>query len=249
MRKALFGLLVAATTGCGDFTLVEPPPGLATEPLLSVVLEANRSEDSHYVLRAFFFPGADFRGQLAEVADRFLYVEGNAVQPRPETDPRFFDYEWEQTRSDGGVGADSLRIQLPVLAGSPQPGPVVTIPFPGREGPAEVTWAEGEDLRLRISPAVVTTDQLMGGIVDWRLDLGLACGGSTGGGQQLFVTGRGPYPPELRVPWEWLGDAAQAPTAACFRVSIPYRVLNTPYRVEVYVNLRLDWRLRATAAS
>jgi hypothetical protein len=247
VRKALLGLLVAAIS-CSDFALVEPEPAAPAEPSMSVLLRADRSASSRYELSAFFFRGLDSRGRAGELADRVLYVEGNALQPSPESGSELWHYDWEETRADGGVQADSLRIRPPVLAGSPLPGITVTIPIPGRAGPGDVTWAEGEDLRLHISPAIGATPQLSGGPIDWRLELGDACGGA-GTSRALFVTGRGAYPPELRVPWEWLLSATPAPTAACLRALSSYRVSNAPYRMDVFVELQLAWRIRVAGTN
>jgi hypothetical protein len=247
VRKALLGLLVTAIS-CSDFALVEPERGLPTEPSIGVLLRADRSASSRYELNAFFFRGLDSRGQPGELADRVLYVEGNAVQPSPGPGSEFWLYDWEETRTDGGVQADSLRIRPPVLVGSPLPGITVTIPIAGREGPADVTWAEGEDLRLHVSPAISATTQLSGGPTDWTLELGDACGGAATS-RPVFVAGQGTYPAEFRVPWEWLRSATPAPAAACLRVSSRYRVSNAPYRTDVHVDVHLTWRIRVAGTS
>jgi hypothetical protein len=247
VRKALLGLLVAAIN-CSDFTLVEPETAPAVEPAMSVLLRADRSGSSHYELSAVFFRGADSRGRPGELADRALYVEGNALQPRIETGSEVWRYDWEETRADEGVQADSLRIRPPVLAGSPLPGVTVTIPITGREGPADVTWAEGEDLRLHVSPAVAATTQLSAESSDWTLDLADACGGA-GRSRPLSVVGRGAYPPEFRVPWEWLASATPAPAVACLRALSRYRVLNAPYRMDLFVDLQLTWRIHVAGTS
>jgi hypothetical protein len=246
VRKALLGLLVAAS--CSDFTLVEPERALPTEPSISVLLRADRFASSRYELSAFFYRGLDSRGLPSELADRDLYVEGNARQPSIQTGSELWHYDWEETRADGGVQADSLRIRPPVIAGSPLPGITVTIPIAGREGPADVTWAEGEDLRLHVSPAIRATAQLSGGPTDWTLELGDACGGA-GTSRPLFATGRGAYPAEFRIPWEWLLSATPAPAVACLRVSSRYRVLNAPYRMDVNVDVHLTWRIRRAGTS
>lgn len=247
MRKALLGLLVVVIN-CSDFTLVEPETAPPAEPAMSVLLRADRSGSSHYELSALFFRGADSRGRPSEPADRALYVEGNALQPSVQTGSEVWRYDWEETRTDGGVQADSLRIRPPVLAGSPLPGVTVTIPIAGREGPADVTWAEGEDLRLHVSPAVAATTQLSAESSDWTLDLADACGGA-GRSRPLSVVGRGAYPPEFRVPWEWLLSATPAPAVACLRVFSSYRVSNAPYRINVLVELHLTWRIHVAGTS
>jgi hypothetical protein len=247
VRKALLGLLVAVTN-CSDFTLVGPEPAPPAEPAMGLSLRADRSGSSRYEVRAIFFPGADSRGHLAEPADRALYVEGNALQPSIETAPGLWSYDWQETRADGGAHADSLRIRPPVLAGSPLPGVTVTIPITGREGAADVTWVEGEDLRLHVSPAVGATSQLSGGDSDWTLELGDACGGG-GTSRSLLVLGRGAHPPEFRVPWEWLASATPAPAVACLRALSRYRVLNAPYRMDLFVDLQLTWRIHVAGTS
>ena len=250
MRKALLGLLVTAI-GCSDFTLVEPAPGPQVEPSLGVLLRADRSvAGSRYELRAIFFRGTDDRRRPREVDDPVLYVEGTAVQPDLGMDPGsgLWFYVWEGTRADGGAGADSVRIRAPVLAGMPSSGLTATIPIAGRDGPAEVTWAEGEDLRLRVSPAVGTSTSVSGGVSSWRLDLGESCGETAAGGP-VVVSGRGAYPPELRVPWEWLLSATQPPTAACLRAFFNYRVPSAPYRTDVQIDLQLVWRVQAAGTS
>jgi hypothetical protein len=244
----LLGLLVAAA-GCSDFSLVGPesaqPP---TEASMTVVLRADRSDSSLYELSVFFFRGFDSGGRPTDLADQAAYVEGETLQPTFETESGPWRYEWKAIRADSGAHADSLRIRPPVLAGSPLPGITVTIPIVGREGPAEVTWVKGEDLRLRPSPAVDATAQLSAGISDWTLELGDACG-SAATNRSLFVTGRGAYPPEFRVPWEWLGSATPVPTAACLRTFSSYHVSNAPYRIDVLVDLQLAWRIRVVGTT
>jgi hypothetical protein len=248
VRKALLGLLVAAIS-CRDFTLVEPEPAQQQEEaLISVLLTVDRSESSHYKLSAVFFPGLDSRGRPRELADRVLDVEGDALQPSIHTGSELWEYDWERTRADAGVGADSLRVRPPVLAGSQLPGATVTIPIAGREGPTDVTWAEGADLRLPVSPAIGATAQLSGGPMDWTLELGDACGGA-GTSRALFVAGRGAYPPEFRVPWEWLLSATPAPAVACLRAFSSYRVSNAPYRMDVVVVLHLTWRIHVAGTN
>jgi hypothetical protein len=247
MRSALLGLLIAAIS-CSDFTLVEPEPALPTEPAMSVLLVAERSASSRYELSAFFFRGLDSRGLPIELADRALYVEGTARQPSPQPRSELWHYDWQETRADGGLQADSVRIRPPVIAGSPLPGITVTIPIAGREGPADVTWAEGEDLRLHMSPAVGATTQLSGGPSDWALELGDACGAAATN-RPFFVVGQGSYPAEFRVPWEWLLSATPAPAVACLRVSSRYRVSNAPYRMDVHVDVHLTWRIRMAGTS
>jgi hypothetical protein len=248
VRKALFGLLVAAAN-CSDFTLVGPESA-PQPPQASVFLTVDRFDSSRYVMSAFFFRGVDSRGHLGELADRVFYVDDRPLQPRTNTGSEFWDYNWEETRADGGVHADSLRIRPPVLvlAGSPIPGVTVTIPITGREGLADVTWAEGEDLRLRVSPPIGATPQLAGGPTYWTLELGDACGGG-GASTSRTVQGRGAYPPEFRVPWEWLLSAAPTPAVACVRVLFDYQVSNAPYRLDVVVDLRLTWRIHMTGTS
>ncbi len=240
MRRALLALLVA-TTSCSDFTLVEPEvPPQPTESLMSVLLRADRSDISRYQLSAIFGRGLDARRQLIELADEAFYVEGDALHP-VETVYGLWRYEWEETRADGGAQADSLQIRPPVPEGAPLPGLTVTIPIAGREGPADVTWAEGEDLRLRVSPGIGTTPQLSEGLIDWRLELGDTCQGSSG--PRLFIAGRGTFPAEFRVPWEWLVSSTPAPAAACLRAFSRYRVPDAPYRMDVFVELHLAWRV------
>jgi hypothetical protein len=248
MRSTLLALLVAAVS-CSDFSLVEPEvlPQPA-ESLMSVLLRADRSDVSRYELEAIFVRGRDAHGQPIEVADRHLYVEGDAVQPTVESGGfEFWRYEWETTRTDGGGQADSLRIRPPVLEGASLPGLTVTIPIAAREGPADVTWAEGEDLRLRVSPRIGTTPQLSAGLTDWTLELGDTCQGSSG--QRLFIAGQGTFPSEFRVPREWLMSFTPAPAAACLRAVSSYRVSDAPYRIDVFVELRLTWRIHMAGTS
>ena len=74
-------------------------------------------------------------GRANEVTDRALYIDGNALQPVGALTSDCWQYEWKETRPDGGAHADSLRIRAPVLAASPGAGIVVTTPIAGREGP------------------------------------------------------------------------------------------------------------------
>jgi len=246
VRNALLGLLVAATS-CRDFTLVGPESA-QQPPQASVFLTVDRFDSSRYVLGAFFFRGVDSRGHFGELADPALYVEGSALQPRINAGSELWDYNWEETRADGGVHADSLRIRPPVLAGSPLPGVTVTIPITGREGPADVTWAEGEDLRLQVSPPIGATPPLSGGPTDWILELGDACGGA-GTSRPLIVQGHGAYPAEFRVPWEWLLSVTPAPAVACVRMLFGYRVSNAGYPLDVIVDLHLTWRIHVVATN
>jgi hypothetical protein len=252
MRGILLGLLVAAV-GCGDFTLVEPDsvPG-PTEPLMSVYVGVDRSDSSRYELTAFFYRGLASGGGPNEAADRAFYVEGTALQPTLVTTSgsEFWRYDWKEIRADSGAGADSLRIRPPVLAGSPLPGIDVTIPVPAREGPADVTWAEGQDLRLRVSSVVVAPTQLSVEHRDWTLELGDGCGGAGPSRPLLVAQGSGgAYPSEFRVPWEWLLSVTPAPTAACLRLVSGYHVSNAPYRMDVSVGVRLAWRIHVAGTS
>jgi hypothetical protein len=246
VRRALLGVLVAATS-CDDFTLVEPEPGL-TEAAMSIFISVDRSTSSDYQLSAVFFRGADSQRRFGELADRALYVEGTAVQPTIRSTSELWEYDWEGTRADGGAHADSLRIRPPVLVGSPVPGHTVTIPIAGREGPEDVTWAAGEDLRLQVSSGIGPTPQLSGAPINWTLELGDSCDGSAPI-RPVLVQGRGAFPSELRVPWEWLQGVTPAPAAACLRVFSDFRVSNAPYRMDVIVDLRLAWRIHVAGTT
>lgn len=247
MRRALLGLLIG-TTSCGDFTLVGPesaPQQMA--PVMSVLVNVERSDSSRYTLGAFFFRGLDSLGRLNEPADRALYVDGHAVQPSVERDAQWWRYEWEEVRSDAGARADSVRIRPPVLAGSRPPGVTVTIPIAAREGPADVTWSEGEDLRLSVPP-VDARPELSAVGSDWMLELADTCVGASTS-RPVLVQGRGAHPSELRIPWTWLPSTGPAPAVACLRAFSAYRVSNAPYRMDVLVHLHLTWRLQVVRTS
>jgi hypothetical protein len=247
MRRALLGLLVAATS-CSDFSLVAPEPAPEqTAPIMSVLVDVERSDSSRYRVGGFFFRGLDSLGRLNEPADRALYVDGNAVQPSFERDPRWWRYEWEEVRSDGGTGADSVRIRPPMLAGSPLPAVTVTIPIASREGPADVVWSEGEDLRLNVPP-VGARPELSAVGSDWMLELADSCSGAATS-RPVSVQGRGTHPSELRIPWTWLPSTIPAPMVACLRAFSAFRVSNAPYRVDVLVHLHLTWRIQVVRRS
>jgi hypothetical protein len=248
MRKLLAGLLLAAAAGCEDFTLVGPEAGPPpAEPFMNVSVFVDRFESSRYQLRALFYQGMDSRGQLNELADQMLYVDGDAVRPSAGAQPGVWLYEWEETRADEGVGSDSLELRPPVLTNAPLLDAAVTLPVIGRESPMEITWATGEDLRLSVSAAVGATSQLLAGEVNWWLDLGEPCGGT--GARSVFISGRSTYPPELRIPWDWAQSATQPPTGACFRAFFPYRTSSTPYRVDLFVDVQIAWQIRVVSTS
>jgi hypothetical protein len=245
--KSLVGLLIAAA-GCSDFTLVEPEPRPQAESLMGIALHADRSGSSRYELHALLFPGADTRGQPNEFADRALYVENNPLQPRVEASSQLWGYDWEETRADGGLHVDSIRIRPPVPAGSSLPGITVTIPIVGREDPEQVTWVEGEDLRLHVSPQVDPAPRLPILFSDWALELGDTCS-DAGSGRALRIAGSGAHPPEFRIPWEWLASTTPAPAIACLRTVSAYRVPGAPYRMEVSLSLQVAWRITVAAGT
>ena len=248
MRRPLLGLLVAAT-GCSDFTLVEPDPAQPlTQPSMSVLVTANRSDISRYELSAFLVRGIDSRGQPIDPADPAVYVEGTALEPTVDTGSDLWRYDWAGTRTDGGAQVDSLRLRPPVLAGSPLPGLTVTIPIGARDGPADATWAQGDDLRLHVSSSTGATPQLSEETTDWMLELGDTCDAFSTS-RPIFVLGRGAFPAELRIPWEWLRNSTPVPAAACLRVVSRYRVSNAPYRIDVFVELHLAWRIHVAGTS
>ena len=249
LAKVLTGLLIAAT-GCSDYTLVEPTeaPGSEAETLFGAALRVERSASSRYELRALLFRGTDAGGRLNEFVDGALYVEGEPLQPRVQLNSELWGYDWEETRTDGGLHADSVQIRLPVRAASVPPGVAVTIPIPGREDPEQITWVEGQDLRLHTSPAAVASPQFFAAISDWTLELGDECVG-VNAGRALRVTGRGAHPTEFRIPWEWLSSGSPPPSVACLRVLASYRVANAPYRADVSVDLRVVWRISVSAAA
>ena len=242
MRKTLLGVALAAAAGCTeDFTLVGPETAQQQPPLLSVLVRADRSDSSRYRLEAFFFRG------VVEAADSTLYVDRDVIRPTLSPQSQLWSYVWRMTRADGGAHADSLRIRPPILAGSPSGGFAVTIPITGREGPMEVAWSEGQDLRLPLSPAPGTATELAARASDWTLELGDGCAGANAT-RVLFVQGRGPLPAEFRVPWEWLVSATPAPAFACLRALSVYDVPNAPYRVDVFLDLQLTWRIGRAGA-
>ena len=242
---ALAGSLITYA-GCSDFTLVEPEPGPRAETLMGIALHVERSGASRYELRGLLFPGTDSRGEPNEFADRALYVEDSAVQPRVESSSQLWGYDWEETREDGGLHVDSIRIRLPVPVGAQLPGITVGIPIAGREDPEAVTWVQGEDLRLHVSPPPGPSPRLPMLFSDWALELGETCS-NAGSGRALRVAGSGAHPAEFRVPWEWLAGVTPAPTVACLRTISAYRIPGAPYRVEVSLALHLSWRITVAA--
>jgi hypothetical protein len=228
-----------AIAGCADFTLVEPQP---EEPLLAVHVDAVSDETTRYEVSAFFRRGTDDRGQPTELVDRALYVEGTPVLPGPETTPGILSYRWEQIRPTTSSRPDSVRVAFPVVASSPRTHSI-TIPVSSRDDPADISVTRGDELLLRVSPAGDATSELSGGVDFWILEIRQSC---TGGGAtaQFEIRGSGPFPAELRVPWRWLERLPITSIAACFRAFSSFQVVDSPYRANVSVTVRLMWRIQ-----
>jgi len=239
--RALLGVLVAVV-GCQDFTLVDPDAApQPTAPVMFIGLRVDQTETSNYALDASFFRGLDTRGRLNEFTDPTLGVDGSAVQPTADAQQGWWRYTSAWMRADQGGQPDSVRVRPPVSVGPQAPELMLTIPVAARGDAADVTWAEGTDLRLRVTPAPLAP-RLRGTASNWTLELADSCGlGSTS--RLLTVQGSGSFPAELRLPWEWLPNAAPAAAAACLRVFSLYEVANAPYRIDVVVQQQLTWRL------
>jgi hypothetical protein len=218
--------------------LVEPQP---EEPLLAISLAAMSDESSRYELNAFFRRGTDARGHPVELVDRALYVEGTPVVPGPERTPGIWSYRWQETRVATGAHADSVRVAFPVIATSSSGAHSITIPVTRRVDPADVDLVRGEDLVLRVSSADGATAGLTGGVDFWTLDIRQSC--VSGSGRQFTITGTGPHPSELRVPWRWLEALPVGSVAACFRSFWSFQVAGSPYQASVTVSVQLAWRI------
>jgi hypothetical protein len=233
LRAALLALVA-----CDGLTLVEPPPD---EPALSIHLDAVSDESSRYDLNALFRRGTDARGHPTELVDGALYVEGTAILPGAERTPGHWSYRWEEDRAATGDQRDSVRVVFPVIATSPHRHSM-TIPIAARDGPANVGLTRGEDLVLRVSPPGGATPPPFGGVDFWTLEIRQSCS-SNDSAAQFTISGRGPFPSELRVPWQWLETLPVGSMSACFRAFASYGVVGSPYLTGVSVTVRITWRI------
>jgi hypothetical protein len=234
----LRGLL--ALVACGDFTLVEPQP---EGPALNIHVDAVSDQSTRYDLNAAFRRGTDARGRPTEIVDRALYVEGTPVLPGPETQPGIWFYRWQETRTTTGDPASLVRVTFPVIAGSSTPAHFITIPITQRTDPADVDLGRGNDLVLHLALANRVTTGLSGGVDFWRLDIRETCSGIDSG-PQFTITGTGPHPSELHVPWQWLETLVTGPMSACLQAHSSFEVAGSPYPAFVSVSVRLVWRIR-----
>jgi hypothetical protein len=235
-RSWLLGPLLALEA-CGDFTLVEPQP---EGPRLHIHIAAVSDESTRYDLNAVFSPGTDARGRPTEVVDRALYVEGTAVLPGPEIQPGLLLYRWQQTRTTAG---DLISVTLPVIEGSSPSTPYITIPVTRRTDPAEVDLPRGANLVLGLALANGVTTGLVGGVELWTLEIRESCAGNESP-PQFAITGRGPHPSELHVPWQWLEPLSTGSMSACFRAFSNFEVADSPYPANVSAAVGLAWRIR-----
>jgi hypothetical protein len=235
------GLLALAA--CGDFTLVEPQPD---GPFFSIQIVAVNDESTRYQVSAFFDRGRDADGSPTEVVDRALYIDGTPVLPEPERLPGFWSYGWEETRASDDR-AESLRVVLPVIAGSSASALSITIPITRREDPFDINLVRNEDLVLRVSPQDAAPPGLSRGANSWTLEILRTCSGGDLTAPQFKIDGSGGLPPELRVPWQWLEPLSISSTSACLRALSTFEVVGSPYLVHVSVFARLGWRIQIVA--
>jgi len=248
VRRALLGLLVAAA-GCNDFTLVDPPGEQPPNgPVMFVGLRADEAETARYTLDATFFRALDARQRPNEFADRTLGVDGSPLQPIADNaaPEGWWRYESQWTRAEGDGRLDAVFVRPPVSTGPQAPELTFAIPVARRGDPIDVTWSEGADLRLHVSPSSATPP-FTGTANSWVLDLADTCGpGSTS--RPLAISGSGSFPAELRLPWEWLRSASPAPAVACLRAFSSFKVASAPYPITVVVSYQLPWRLHVNAS-
>jgi hypothetical protein len=242
LRRGLPGILLALEA-CGDFTLVEPQPPEPEPTALSVSLSAISDESTRYDLDAVFRPGTDASGEPTRVVDPALRVEGTPVLPDQEAEPGLWFYQWEHSRATTGDGVDSVRVTFPVVANSSPATYSIAIPVPGRAGPADLGLIRGEDLLLRVTPAPDRPPGLSGRGDFWMLEIRQSCSVADSG-PQVMITARGPYPSELRVPWQWLQALAAGPMSACFHAASSFEAVGSPYPASVGVVVRLAWRIQ-----
>jgi hypothetical protein len=238
-RSWLVGSLLAFEA-CGDFTLVEPQ---REGPFLSIDVGAVSDESTRYDLNALFRRGTDARGRPTEVVDRALYVEGTPILPGPELQPGVWPYHWQETRTTAGDPAGLVLVGFPVIAGSSPSTHSITIPVTRRTDAADVDLPRGANLVLRLALANRVTTGLSGGVDFWMLDIRGSCSGNDSR-PQFTISGTGPHPSELHVPWQWLETLSTGSMSACFRAFSSFEVAGSPYPANVSVSVRLAWRIR-----
>lgn len=236
MKRAL--LIVLFAGGCSGFDLVAPVP--ESPPFLSIEIDVVREETSRYFVTARFAPGVNSSGEPVAVSDGRLQVEGTLLEPLAESSRSVLSYEWQGERPAAGV--DTIHLRIPRAGSSPTIDFSVEIPLPGREDPFNVSLPAGGDLRLRV--ALASTPALSPALESWQLRVRRAAvsGGIDSGSVAVF--GQSRFPPEIRVPWEWIKTAARDSLIVMLQSQSSYRAVGAPYRVDVFANALVNWHVR-----
>lgn len=238
--KWLYPALALAVLSCVDFELVGPEPNVP--PDLSVAISARHEDGSQYNVDSWLFRGSDAQGEANTFSDRSLTVENAIVEPDAGSTSDTWRYSVSIVRPVAPTARDSVTVRGPALAESSNPMARIVIPIAAREEPGEIALSEGQDLRLHVSPVIGDSLSLIGGTDAWILQVRQSC--DSGGRSVIDIQSNESYPPEIRVPWEWIRSAAQTPVAVCFTSISSYRGVGTPYPISVTVLVRVIWRIR-----
>ncbi len=233
MRVPSAALLVLACTACLDLELVAPVR--PADPELSVLWRFRQDTTTALELSAEFWPGAEFAG-VPLPPDARLHLDG---EPVSATASYAGGWHFTRNRDLAGVVPASLVLVIPAR-GVTLAARTIELPVMQRAGPAQLTLAAGEDLRLALTETVASQpDSIL--MHQWTLEVAPECGVFVE--QALSASARAKPPAEIVVPREWLQNVVAGTTSVCFRYLTFYEPRTAPYAVRITRSVEIMWRI------
>lgn len=205
MRPA--GLLLVLMVGCNDFDLVAPTP---SQPSLAVSISVSSADTTNYSIYAEISVGRDDAGHPRALLDSVFTVNGDILRPDSTSSASRLRFRWQRSTL-ASVTPDTLVFGFPALGAVSGARDTTYLVIPVRQDPANISVANGQDLRLHVAHPVAS-EGLVALNPRWSLRVGQQCTG-----EGLDIQGSGEHPFELHVPWDWFGTGAPASLKACFQ--------------------------------